>query len=49
MEASVEHVGTKKAYVVPAVAAQGAVVEKTLGLPGGIGEPSAGFIIFAGV
>jgi hypothetical protein len=47
MEASVENVEAKKVYVVPAVAGRGAVVEMTLGVPFGKGEPSVGLIIAA--
>jgi hypothetical protein len=44
MEASVENVATKKVYVVPEVAKQSKVVDATLGLPTGKGEPSIGLI-----
>jgi hypothetical protein len=44
MEASVESVAAKKVYVVPEVAKRGTVVETTLGVPSGIGEPLVGLI-----
>jgi hypothetical protein len=44
MEASVENVGAKKVYVVPEVAGRGTVVETTLGVPQGKGEPLIGLI-----
>jgi hypothetical protein len=49
MEASVQNVATKKTYVVPAVAAQGAVEKTTFGVPSGLGESTHGLIIFADV
>jgi hypothetical protein len=45
MEATVQHVATKKAYMVPVVAEQGGVEKKTLGLPSGIGETLFGLYI----
>jgi hypothetical protein len=41
----VQNVATKKTYVVPAVAGQGAMEKRTLGLPSGFGEPFVGLFI----
>jgi hypothetical protein len=45
----VKNVAAKKAYVVPVVAEQSTVANKTLGVPSGVGESFIGLLIVGAV